>query len=29
MGRLDAFLCDFVLQRAPSLLVEVADDRDE
>jgi NAD(P)H-quinone oxidoreductase subunit 5 len=29
MARLDAFLCDFVLQRAPSLLVEAADDRDE
>jgi NAD(P)H-quinone oxidoreductase subunit 5 len=29
MARLDAFLCDFVLQRAPSLLVEEADERDE
>jgi NAD(P)H-quinone oxidoreductase subunit 5 len=29
MARLDAFLCDFVLQRTPSLLVEAADDRDE
>ena len=29
MARLDAFLCDVVLQRAPSLLPEVADDRDE
>jgi NAD(P)H-quinone oxidoreductase subunit 5 len=29
MARLDAFLCDLVVQRAPSLLVEPADDRDE
>ena len=29
MARLDALLCDWVVQRAPSLLVEAADDRDE
>jgi hypothetical protein len=29
MARLDAFLCDFVVQPAPSLVVEPADDRDE
>jgi len=29
MARLDAFLCDFVLRRTPSIFVDAGDDRDE
>ncbi|HEY1304798.1 MAG TPA: proton-conducting transporter membrane subunit [Vicinamibacterales bacterium] len=29
MARLDAFLCDFVLRRTPSMFVDAGDDRDE